>query len=635
MADILTPEQVASKFADTGVGLLENFARKIFDRYSDTIIDKFIVNANFGYKTYLQKTYQKCRFFKTLLNPFDPLDIIDNYVPLKFRTGFERQEIDDEAVIDRLFRGDDLVITGLAGSGKSIFLKSLTVKLFDNLSAGLPLYIELRNYSKNPSRNFIEFIRDECNAGGKGFSISQLKFAFEKGLFLLVLDGLDEVEEIQRDKMSAEILQLKLDFPKTKVILSSRPEDRFGSWQSFHVLKVCDLDQNQTISLIEGLKFDPDTKERFLEQVRDVLFKTHPTFLSSPLLCTIMLLTFHDFAEFPNKIHAFYSTAFDTLFKKHDANKEQFVRKIKSDLAKEDFRLVFSVFCMISYLDEKFSFSKSDMRAIVSKSLEYASNVNVDIANNITAKYIDDLVDAVCMLQRDGTELTFVHRSFQEYFTAVFIEKSSGKNWIELVDRVSQRYNDSVISMAHDMCAEKIENRWVLKHIESLSKNFHLTKSNNVGGVVGNLFSNARPTIENGKFGIRFSSMKLENVGPFESICRLYPDVFGKFYFVSHLENFDLEEIKSKILAKKNDRRAGIPVWRDFFDQLESVRTKEREPSLYLTGDTVNISSRSSWWLSTLGYEEICNEICRGLQLIKDDIIERNEARENIMDLLV
>ena len=70
-----------------------------------------------------------------------------------------------------------------------------------------------------------------------------------------------------------------------------------------------------------------------------------------------MLLTYEGFADIPDKMHAFYSLAFDTLFQKHDAQKEQFQRKTHSGFTREEFRACFATFSAMSYLEQSFSFT--------------------------------------------------------------------------------------------------------------------------------------------------------------------------------------------------------------------------------------------------------------------------------------
>ena len=83
------------------------------------------------------------------------------------------------------------------------------------------------------------------------------------------------------------------------------------------------------MQLIDRLEFRPDEpaiKKKFLSVLERMLFRTHRSFTENPLLLTIMLLTFEQYAEVPVKMHVFYREAFEVLAKRHDASKGVFKR---------------------------------------------------------------------------------------------------------------------------------------------------------------------------------------------------------------------------------------------------------------------------------------------------------------------
>ena len=67
----------------------------------------------------------------------------------------------------------------------------------------------------------------------------------------------------------------------------------------------------------------------------------HESFASNPLLLNIMLLTYDNYADIPEKLHLFYSNAFETLYIKHDATKGGYKREFKTKLSSDDFKRVF------------------------------------------------------------------------------------------------------------------------------------------------------------------------------------------------------------------------------------------------------------------------------------------------------
>ena len=72
-----------------------------------------------------------------------------------------------------------------------------------------------------------------------------------------------------------------------------------------------------------------------------------------------------------------------------------------------------SAFCIITYLKERFSFSRTELREALQAALNLEKfSINIDHLTN-------DMIESTCLIQIEGTDYIFTHRSFQEYFSAV------------------------------------------------------------------------------------------------------------------------------------------------------------------------------------------------------------------------
>jgi NACHT domain len=343
-----TSSAVAPAVRTTLDNLAKSFAKPVAN-FTRSIIDRAIVDLRIGFEDYLNTSYNRCRFYKTILNPNLPVEVTKNYVNLYLTYG--KMTLEDIEVIKNLEKYMRIVVTGLAGSGKSMFMKYLTINRFEGVGDRVPLFVELRRLNQLTDRNLLTFIRASCTSRRSKVTQQQFEISLQVGAFVLILDGFDELNYEYRDEVQRQIIDLTTDFPSTTVIVSSRPDDRFGGWSSFHVLNMNELTKKQTMKLIDGLDYDSGVKTRFSRVVTDRLYDSHTSFLSSPLLTTIMLLTYEQFADIPDKMHVFYSQAFDTLFQKHDAQKEQYQRKTFAGLSKDDFRSCLSAFSAMLKLD--------------------------------------------------------------------------------------------------------------------------------------------------------------------------------------------------------------------------------------------------------------------------------------------
>lgn len=158
------------------------------------------------------------------------------------------------------------------------------------------------------------YIHQSCTSAASKVTYDQFELALRAGGLLLILDGFDEIDFTHRDLVSRQILDISTKYPKTIIIVSGRPDDKFSSWHDFHTFTVQALTKPQVIELITKINYDEGLKRRFQSEVERRLYDLHTSFLSSPLLSSIMLLTYEQFAEIPNKMHIFYEQAFAALF---------------------------------------------------------------------------------------------------------------------------------------------------------------------------------------------------------------------------------------------------------------------------------------------------------------------------------
>ena len=256
--------------------------------------------------------------------------------------------------------------------------------------------------------------------------------------------------------MERFVLEISARYPECGIVVSGRPDERFSGWQQFYQYSICPFKREQIVSLINKLKFDSIIKSKFIQKIDKDFYQKHFSFLSSPLLASMMLMTFRNYADVPEKIHIFYEQAFDTLYARHDAVKEAFKRTMQAQLSIDIFRRIFRNFCFITYMKEKYEFDESEILNYIDQAIEMEG---VE-ANRVF--YFKDLVESVCVLFRDGSKIVFVHRSFQEYFSAQYIKDAPEFLFIDLINRVGQRGGDTVIDLLYDIDRSVLDRNYVI-----------------------------------------------------------------------------------------------------------------------------------------------------------------------------
>ena len=214
------------------------------------------------------------------------------------------------------------------------------------------------------------------------------------------------------------------------------------------------------LELIDKLDFrsdEPELKAKFRRELDSSLFFTHKEFATNPLLLTIMLMTYEQFAEIPSKMHRFYHEAYITLAQKHDANKVGYKRMLRTKLDTDRFADYFAEFCARSYTDEKYSLTEEQFK-------KHFDALRVGKADGNVVRledFIYDLTNHMCLMYFEGGSYHFTHRSFQEYFCALFFSRQKDKMLGAIGDSFERKkrrpFGDQTFGMLYDMIPEKVE----------------------------------------------------------------------------------------------------------------------------------------------------------------------------------
>jgi hypothetical protein len=440
--------------------LIDSFFSSVGSATKDQIA-KYKVRFGRGFSRYLTETLVRYSKFKTLINRHEAIDLDEYYIPSRIKDG------------DAVFRSDDFfvefekkkrfIVEGTAGLGKTLFVRHMLRHTILYEKKYIPILFELRHLHLDNTRSLTANLVKQVADYIPGFNEDHFRFGMESGKFIIYLDGIDEISLEDRTRYASEILDMAYRFTETPILLSTRPDDFYVPWEVFRVAKLLPMTREQTVLMLSKLQYDAEVKQSFIQSITPEYFREHSEFLSIPLLATLMMLTYSEFATVPNQMHVFYEQAYQTLFHKHDFIKGAYSRTIESGLDVEQFRQALAAFCFISYLQERFSFLQFQVIEDINAALALA-RIDVDKDD-----FLKDLLVTVCLLQRDGNYITFIHRSFQEYFAALFISKSPPSEIFEVMEALISRGTvDSVIGMIVQLNDGVVEKEWVLPKLRKL-----------------------------------------------------------------------------------------------------------------------------------------------------------------------
>lgn len=426
------------------------------------------ITSNDDFSEYLENAYNKYNKMKTLLYNDAPRDFYSFYVcndvsqKIYIKKNRYQTKTLRNATVETLSACSNFIlISGTGGLGKSMMMRHLLLNAIDNFeeSRKIPIFIPLKDYSDSYSC-LLEYIYEKFESLGGIDCIDDFSDLLEDGDCLLLFDGLDEIKSDYRKKFELDIEHFADRYTNNMFIISSRPAGSFISLHRFTVLELCPFTKLQALDLIDKLDFRPDEpiiKRNFRNELDKHLFISHKEFTENPLLLTIMLMTYEQFAEIPSKMHIFYREAYIALSQKHDASKGAYKRVLKTGLTADKFADYFAEFCARSYRDEKFEFTE-----IMFKKYFEALNEHSRNSHSINAlDFRDDLVENMCLMFYEGEKYHFTHRSFQEYFCALYFSKQKDKYLEQIGDyfenKKSRNYTDKTFDMFYDMIPDKVE----------------------------------------------------------------------------------------------------------------------------------------------------------------------------------
>ena len=408
-----------------------------------------------SFRKYIENSRLRYESTKTLLYKDRPVRISKIYVGTNLKRDNER--LNETQFVEQLLQGNRCLVSATAGAGKSFFAKWVFLKILSTEKT-IPLFVELRDLN-GTDLGVIDYLVHDLRVNFKiNVSHDLMVNLIEMGRFALILDGHDELTSDRTKAVNAELKDLEVRFTSSAILITSRPGGMdlsyLGGFTTYHVRP---LELSQAISLVRKLDYDGAVKTAFIRDLRRQLFDEHKDFLSNPLLLTIMLMTYSDLAEIPSKMHIFYEQAFDTLFYRHDSSKGMYRRELECQLAIDDFRDILSCIAASSYIRGQISLTYTDLLTFIRKAKK-----TTNILKLSPTAYIDDLVQSVCLFLQDGTRYTYNHRSFQEYFAALFLIQIPTDRKYDVYQRFLMREEtDSALSLAFEMNQIMVERDFV------------------------------------------------------------------------------------------------------------------------------------------------------------------------------
>ena len=367
----------------------------------------------------------------------------------------------------------NILLFGTGGLGKTMMMTHLmldTIRRY-NKYLKIPIFITLRDYDSREN-NLLDFILTEFNRHDRDLTSDDLTKLLSEGSAVLLMDGYDEIKSAQLESFNKQLDMLLDQFPNNFVIISSRRNRREDMLSRFaqYLLQPFSLEQATTmISKLDASIVRDEVKNDFIKDLKSDSFNfsrdEKTKFLGNPLFISIMLLTYENYHDIPTQRYLFYENAYEAMAQKHDATKS-LRREFATGLNSKEFKQHFGEFCAITYYAEKYSFTEKELKAYFQEVID-ANHLTVDADT-----FIIDITEKICLLYLDGKQYYFIHRSFQEYFTAYFFSLQLEQSYDAIYNMFKSRdmvsTEDETLSMLYGIDKKKTEKHIFIPFLESI-----------------------------------------------------------------------------------------------------------------------------------------------------------------------
>ena len=383
---------------------------------------KGVVGGNFkkwrasGYPSKLAKKIAAADKVKTIWSPEKDISLLSIYYPSKVILDAKKKTI---KTIDD-FNINNLVIDGIVGQGKSIFLRYLCLQeLTGNGTGRIPLFLELRTVM--PGKTLKDHLLLNLEKLDIDINDEVFDYLMESGKIALLLDGFDELPDNLVSQSISEIEFLVERYPELKVVITSRPDNEIQKSRLFTVVKIAKLEKSDFDDFLKKLSIPPFRRAEIIDALKKSPREVFDL-INTPLMLTLLVMVYESEKEIPSELPEFFEKLFHTVFTKHDKLKAGFNRAHHCGLSERKLQELFEAFCFM-VLQNGFSRSLTADQFFESFSQALGYTTDCECKQDDFKK---DITKVACLMLEEGFDLTtFLHKSICEYYGAGFIKRSS------------------------------------------------------------------------------------------------------------------------------------------------------------------------------------------------------------------
>lgn len=345
------------------------------------------------------------------------------------------ETVDGEEIINH---DENLLVLGKPGAGKTTYLKYLSLRMASQDKNSkiekrrLPVFLTLHTFAKS-GLSLQDYMIKQFDLCGFEQAGPFLERMLTNGDCLILLDGLDEVSrEIHLDNVIQEITDFTRKYRESRFVVSCRIATYNHWFPKFKEIEIADFNEAQ----IEDFTQKYFQKEQETGAACWQKLKGNKRLLeiaSSPLLLTLLCITYDERQDFPPNRALLYGQAMNALLNKWDAERRIKRDKLYRDLDEARLKQLLSRLAWGHFENNTYFFSEEELEKGISQFLvdllgEEAHHKGKEVLRDIEEHY-------GLIVRRSRYAFSFSHLTFLEYFTARHIvDKALNGSIDELIE---------------------------------------------------------------------------------------------------------------------------------------------------------------------------------------------------------